>query len=77
VITGVYREGPGAQAGLRTGDILLAINGQAVGDGHAGLNLLAATRPGERVALIVVRDGAQLQLKMTVGTRPAGGDAPG
>lgn len=71
VITGVYKEGPGAQAGLRTGDILLAINGQAVGDGHAGLNLLAATRPGDKVALIVVRNGAQLQLKMTVGIRPA------
>jgi serine protease DegS len=71
VITGVYSEGPGAQAGLHAGDILLAINGQAVGDGHAGLNLLAATRPGDRVALIVVRNSAQLQLKMTVGTRPA------
>ncbi len=77
VITGVYREGPGAQAGLRAGDILLAINGQAVGDGHAGLNLLAATRPGDRVALIVVRNGVQLQLKMTVGTRPAVNEAAG
>jgi serine protease DegS len=71
VITGVYTEGPGAVAGLRTGDILLAINGQAVGDGHAGLNLLAATRPGDKVALMVVRSGNQLELKMTVGTRPA------
>ncbi|HET8711889.1 MAG TPA: trypsin-like peptidase domain-containing protein [Spongiibacteraceae bacterium] len=71
VITGVYRDGPGAEAGLRPGDILLAINGQAVGDGHVGLNLLAATRPGDRVALIVVRNGQQLQLKMMVGTRPA------
>jgi serine protease DegS len=71
IITGVYRDSPGAEAGLRAGDILLAINGQAVGDGHAGLNLLAATRPGDRVALIVVRNGEQVQLKMTVGTRPA------
>lgn len=70
VITGVYREGPGAQAGLRPGDILLSINGQAVGDGHAGMNLLAATRPGDKVALLVVRNGAQVQLKMVVGTRP-------
>ncbi|MFT3928697.1 MAG: trypsin-like peptidase domain-containing protein [Spongiibacteraceae bacterium] len=70
VITGVYRAGPGAQAGLRPGDILLSINGQAVGDGHAGMNLLAATRPGDKVALLVVRDGERVQLKMTVGTRP-------
>jgi serine protease DegS len=71
VITGVYNESPGALAGLRAGDILLAINGQAVGDGHAGLTLLAATRPGDKVALMVVRNGTQLELKMTVGTRPA------
>ncbi|HSB95513.1 MAG TPA: trypsin-like peptidase domain-containing protein [Spongiibacteraceae bacterium] len=76
VITSVYTEGPGALAGLRAGDIVLAINGQAVGDGHAGLNLLAATRPGDKVALMVVRGGRQLELKMTVGTRPAVTEAP-
>ncbi len=77
VITSVYNEGPGALAGLRAGDILLAINGQAVGDGHAGLTLLGATRPGDKVALIVVRNGTQLNLNMTVGTRPAAAEIPG
>jgi serine protease DegS len=76
VITSVYNEGPGALAGLRAGDILLEINGQAVGDGHAGLNLLATTRPGDKVALTVVRSGARMQFKMTVGVRPAGVEAP-
>jgi serine protease DegS len=71
IITKVYAEGPAVQTGLQTGDILLAINGQAVGDGHAGLYLLASTRPGDAVTLLVVRDGKQLQMKMTVGTRPA------
>ena len=71
IITNVYGEGPGALAGLQSGDILLSINGQAVGDGHAGLYLLASTRPGDTVTLLVVRNGKQLQLKMTVGTRPA------
>lgn len=71
IITGIYNDGPGVQAGLHPGDILLSINGQAVGDGHAGLNLLAATRPGDKVTLVVVRAGKQLQLQMVVGTRPA------
>jgi len=77
VITGVYNEGPGVQAGLHPGDILLSINGQAVGDGHAGLNLLATTRPGDKVTLIVVRNGQQLQLQMIVGTRPALSESTG
>ncbi|MDB6061815.1 MAG: 2-alkenal reductase [Verrucomicrobiaceae bacterium] len=76
VITNVYNEGPGALAGLKTGDVLLAINGQSVGDGHAGLYLLANTRPGDAVSLLVVRNGQQLQLKMTVGTRPAANEEP-
>lgn len=75
IITNVYGEGPGALAGLQSGDILLSINGQAVGDGHAGLYLLASTRPGDTVTLLVVRNGKQLQLKMTVGTRPASSEA--
>jgi serine protease DegS len=71
VVTNVYSEGPAAIAGLQAGDILLAINGQAVGDGHAGLYLLASTRPGDAVTLQVVRNAKPLQLKMMVGTRPA------
>ncbi len=76
ILTNVYKEGPAAAAGLQTGDILLAINGQAVGDGHAGLYLLASTRPGDAVTLQVVRNTKQLQLKMIVGTRPAANEAP-
>lgn len=77
VITGLYNEGPGVQAGLHPGDILLSINGQAVGDGHAGLNLLAATRPGDKVTLVVVRTGKKVQLQMVVGTRPALSESAG
>jgi len=77
VITNVYGGSPGAQAGLKVGDVLLSINGQSVGDGHAGLYLLANTRPGESVTLLVVRAGAQLHLKMTVGIRPAAVEAAG
>jgi S1-C subfamily serine protease len=40
------------------------------------LNLLATTRPGDKVALTVVRSGNRLQFKMTVGVRPAGMEAP-
>lgn len=76
VITSVYRDSPGDRAGLRAGDIVLEINGQAVGDGHAGMNLIGTTRPGDSVTLAVVRNGARLQLKMTVGTRPAVSEVP-
>jgi serine protease DegS len=71
MITTVYDDGPGMRGGLRSGDVITAINGMSVGDGHAGLNLLGSTRPGDRVQLEVWRDGARRSLEITVGMRPA------
>jgi serine protease DegS len=71
VVTSLFRDGPAEKAGLRLGDVVLAINDQAVGDGHAGMNLIGTTRPGDRVKLAVFRDGKTLELTVTVGTRPA------
>jgi serine protease DegS len=71
VVTAIARDGPAARAGLQLGDLLLTINGQPVGDGHAGMNLIGTTRPGETVRLQVQRDGRQLELVIIVGVRPA------
>ncbi len=71
VVTAIARSGPAASAGLQLGDLLLAINGQPVGDGHAGMNLIGTTRPGDRVRLRVQRDGREIELEITVGVRPA------
>jgi serine protease DegS len=70
VITGTYKDGPADSSGLLAGDIITRINGQPVGDGHAGMNFIAATRPGETVALDVVRNGTAISLNAIVGSRP-------
>lgn len=69
VITGTYRDGPASNSGLVPGDIITSINGQPVGDGHAGMNFIAATRPGDEVLIDVVRDGKPLQISAEVGER--------
>ena len=70
IVTGTYRGGPADQSGVISGDIVTHINGQPVGDGHAGMNLIAATRPGETVSIDVLRQGRAINISATVGSRP-------
>lgn len=70
VVTGTYQNGPADVSGLQIGDIITAINNEPVGDGHAGMNLIAVTRPGEKVAIDIIRDGEPLSVNTVVGNRP-------
>jgi serine protease DegS len=70
VITGTAEGGPAELSGLHSGDIITSINGQPVGDGHAGMNFIAATRPGETVAVMIVREGKAININAVVGSRP-------
>ena len=65
---------PGAaaeRAGLRRGDIIVALNGQPVVDSNSFRNRIAATQPGTEVTLTVSRDGREQQLRATLGELPA------
>jgi S1-C subfamily serine protease len=55
VIAGLLPGGPGEQAGLKAGDVILAIGGQDVGDRRSLYRLLWAHRPGEAVTLKIFR----------------------
>ncbi|MBM7845034.1 S1C family serine protease [Herpetosiphon giganteus] len=71
VITQLY-EGPAAQAGLQVGDVIVAINGQAVlesGDVIAILEL--TTKPGDRITVSVAEGGGRTRdVQVQVGARP-------
>ncbi len=70
VVSAVMPGGPAASAGLRVGDIIYTINKTPVGDGHAGMNELAVTRPGDKVTLKVGRGGRQGEVEVVAGIRP-------
>ncbi len=55
VIAGLLPGGPGEQAGLKAGDVVLAVDGQDVGDRRSLYRLLWTHRPGEPVALKIFR----------------------
>jgi serine protease Do len=72
VIAGVERNSPAARAGLRAGDIVVALNGERVETSRALVRSVAAVAPGQTVRLSVIRDGQQSELPVQVGRRPAG-----
>lgn len=71
LIAGVLRGGPADRAGIRPGDILVAVGGKPVLDSSSLLNLIAALSPGRVVQLRLVRDQTAMQLMVTVEKRPA------
>ncbi len=70
IIAGVLRGGPADRAGLKAGDIITHIKGQALDDATTALNLIAQTPPGETIPLQGVRNGRPFTLDATVGRRP-------
>ncbi|MEU6810273.1 trypsin-like peptidase domain-containing protein [Streptomyces sp. NPDC046831] len=68
----VTPRGPGAEAGIRAGDVITAVDGRPV---HTGEELIVRTRahrPGDRLELTVERDGRRRTLSLVLGS--SGGD---
>ena len=71
LIAGVLRGGPADRAGIRPGDVLVAVGGEPVQDSTSLLNLIAALAPGKVAQLRLIRNQAEMQLPVTVEKRPA------
>jgi putative serine protease PepD len=72
LISQVTSGSPAERAGLRTGDVVVAIDGQRVQDFSELAARIRAHKPGDRVELTVVRDGNETTVTATLGQRPAG-----
>ncbi|MHB1201187.1 MAG: trypsin-like peptidase domain-containing protein [Polaromonas sp.] len=69
IITGVLQNGPAAQAGIRPGDVITAVNGKAVGNVSQMLTAVAALKPGTPAPLTVLRKDGQTEIAVTPGKR--------
>ncbi len=70
LITGVLKDGPADQAGIKPGDILQAVDGDEISNSAEVLNLVAALPPGRTVLLTIIRSQSEKSFKVTVGKRP-------
>ncbi len=61
---------PAEKAGIKTGDIITAIEGQAVDADNPLEDLLVRYAPGRTVSLELLRGSAHITTRVTLGTRP-------
>jgi S1-C subfamily serine protease len=69
ILVGVQPESPAAKAGLVLGDVLVAIDGQALSDLTQLHALLTEERIGKEVTLRILRGGEPRDVAVTVGAR--------
>ena len=69
---GVKADTPAAAAGIKDGNIIVSIDGKVIDEEHPLDATLAQFSPGDAVTVVVLRDGANVTLTVTLGTRPAG-----
>ena len=61
-----------AAAGVHQGDVIVGINHTTIGGAQDVSSVISALRPGDVVTLHIVRGTKHLNLKVTLGTQPAG-----
>ncbi|HZY63111.1 MAG TPA: Do family serine endopeptidase [Edaphobacter sp.] len=73
VVSDVSPDSPGAKAGLKTGDVITALNGKEVSDSGELQMEISQKQAGDTVQLDVARDGKTLHIPVTL--QPQGGKA--
>lgn len=68
-ITGVSKGSPAELAGMQGGDMITKIGDYEVPDLQAMTGALRAYRPGDKVVIIILRDGQTMGLDVTLGKR--------
>lgn len=70
IITGVLQGGPAAQAGVRPGDVILAVDGKPTNNVSQLLTAVAALKPGKAAPFSVQRGDARMEISVVPGMRP-------
>ena len=65
-ILSISEGGAAAQAGIIPGDVVLSVNGKEVYEANQLQQQVAVLRPGEQVELNILRDGKEVQKKVTL-----------
>lgn len=71
LVADIWPNGPADRAGLRQGDVIVAVDGRPAADAAAVSYAISSRRPGETVRLGVRRGGGELTLNLRAEAPPA------
>jgi membrane-associated protease RseP (regulator of RpoE activity) len=73
-VQALTQNGPAQNAGIRAGDTILSVDGTAVNDADELGTAVRSHAPGDAVAIVVLRDGAQRTIEVGLGSNTTEGD---
>lgn len=69
LVTSVVSGSPAEKAGIRTNDVILKVDGEAVDSDLDCLRKISLLQPGQNAAFTIWRDKTEMELTITVGSR--------
>ncbi len=73
---GITPDSPADKAGLKDGDVILSIEGQAIDAEHPLDAVLTSFAPGQTIEVTILRGSDEMEVSITLGTRPCRPLAP-
>jgi serine protease Do len=74
LVEDVRRESPGARAGIRTYDVIVAVDGKPIAGNDQLIRIIAARKPGTIATLQVMRDGRSMTIPVKLAEREPRGN---
>src|SRR5208337_1336429 len=71
LVADVEKNSPAESSGVKSGDVITAVNGETVGDPHDLARRIAATGANKTVSIALIRNGAPMTFDVAVATMPA------
>src|SRR3984957_10580227 len=70
LVAAAQKDSPAAAAGVKSGDVITAVDGETVADPHDLARRIAALGPKKTVKLTLIRNGSPMTIDVTLGTMP-------
>jgi serine protease Do len=71
LVAAAQKDSPAAAAGVKSGDVITAVDGETVADPHDLARRIAALGPKKTVKLALIRNGSPMTIDVILGTMPA------